>query len=61
MSHWEAKPERENSSVEDHGKIGICLRGHLKLKLLLLGHSGEASRTPHCVHGSNCSGRTTSC
>ena len=32
-----------------HGIVGICLSMHLRQRFLLLWHTGEASRTPHCV------------
>ena len=38
--------KEKNHLLRTHGIVGICLRRHLRL---LLWHSREANRTPHCV------------
>ena len=40
---------------------GICLGRHLELRMLLLLHSGDASRTLHCIFSFTHGGRSPPC
>ena len=44
------KSEREAYLQRTHGKVGICQRKHVELRLVLLWHIGQDSRIPHCVY-----------
>ena len=63
MNWWEAKLLKRNTHLRRiHGIIGICLKTHLVLRLLLQGHSKKTNIEHLIVSlGINSGGRTTSC